>query len=178
MSPKRTFLRRLSVRAGAVMVAVVAATGFSGVAQAASPVQPFVSCYWANTDGSFTVAVGYTNSSASTVTYPIGALNFVSPAPQDRGQPTVFLPGTHNNVWAPTITQADLAAGADWTLNGVRVSTGVTSIPACPTKPVPISGGVGGVIVFVAVAVIIGVIGFKNRIRYQGLRARLRLNRS
>jgi hypothetical protein len=178
MSRKATLLRRLSLRAGAVIVAVVGATGFSGVAQAASPVQPFVSCYWANGDGTYTVAVGYTNTSASTVTYPIGPLNFVTPAPQDRGQPTVFLPGTHNNVWAPTITQADLASGADWTLNDVRVSTGITSISACPTKPVPISGGVGGVIAFVAVALLIGAIGFKNRVRYQSLRARLRLNRS
>lgn len=178
MSRKATLLRRLSLRAGAVMVALVAASGFSGVAQAASPVQPFVSCYWDNGDGTYTVAVGYTNTTTSTVTYPIGALNFVSPAPENRGQPTVFLPGTHSNVWAPTITQADLAAGADWTLNGVRVSTSITSISACPTKPVPISGGVGGVIVFVAVALIIGVVGFKNRTRYQGLRARLRLGRS
>ena len=75
----------------------------------AATVQPFVSCYWQNPDGSITVAIGYTNSSANTLTYPVGPLNYVTPAPQDRGQPTVFLAGTHNNVWAPTISQADLS---------------------------------------------------------------------
>jgi hypothetical protein len=171
---------RLALRAGAVTTALAAATGLSGVAHAApSPVQPYVSCYWANSDGSITVDVGYTNSSKTSVTYPIGPLNFVSPAPQDRGQPTVFLPGTHDNVWAPTVTQADMSAGADWTLNGVKVSTTVTgSMAACPSKPVPISGGVGGVVTFVAVALAVGVAGFKNRTRYLGLRDRMRFGRS
>jgi hypothetical protein len=140
-----------------------------GVAMAAT-VQPFVSCYWQNPDGSITVAVGYTNSSASTLTYPIGALNHVTPAPQDRGQPTVFLAGTHNNVWAPTMTQADLSSGADWVVNGYSVSTGVGSLPACPTKPVPISGGAGGVVAFGAVAVLLGAAGYSRSKRLRDRR--------
>ena len=145
---------RWTARIGAAVVAAGAVLGMSGVAMAAT-VQPFVSCYWPNPDGSITVAVGYTNSSASTLTYPIGALNYVTPAPQDRGQPTVFLAGTHNNVWAPTISQADLTSGADWVVNGYSVSTAVGSLPACPTKPVPISGGAGGVVGFGVLAVVL-----------------------
>ncbi|MDX6213447.1 MAG: hypothetical protein QOF82_2534 [Frankiales bacterium] len=111
-------------------------------ALAASPVTPFVTCYWANTDGSYTLSVGYTNSGATTVTYPAGALNYVTPAPQDRGQPTVFLPGLHNNVWAPTISAADFAGGANWFVNSVPVN--VSSFVPCMTKPVGVSGSSAG----------------------------------
>jgi hypothetical protein len=159
---------RWFARLGAVVVAAGALFAMDGAAMAAT-VQPFVSCYWQNPDGSITVAVGYTNSSASTVTYPIGALNYVTPAPQDRGQPTVFLAGTHDNVWAPTMSQADLGSGADWVVNGYHVSTGVGSLPACPTKPVPISGGAGGVVAFGAIAVLLGAAGYT---RSKRLRAR------
>ncbi len=166
----RLGLSRWLARLSAVVVGVGAVLGMSGVAMAAT-VQPFVSCYWQNPDGSITVAIGYTNSSSNTLTYPVGALNYITPAPQDRGQPTVFLAGTHNNVWAPTISQADLSSGADWVVNGYAVSTGVGSLPACPTKPVPISGGAGGVVAFGAIAVLLGAAGYA---RSKRLRARRR----
>ena len=166
---ERVMTSRWFARVGAVVVAAGAVLGMGGVAVAAT-VQPFVSCHWQNPDGSITVAVGYTNSSASTLTYPIGALNYVTPAPQDRGQPTVFLAGTHNNVWAPTMTQADLSSGADWVVNGYSVSTGVGSLPACPTKPVPISGGAGGVVAFGAVAVLLGAVGYSRSKRLRDRR--------
>lgn len=169
---------RLAVRAGALAVAIGMATGLSGVAQAApSPVQPYVSCYWPNSDGSITADIGYNNSSATTQTYPIGSLNFVSPAPQDRGQPTVFLPGGHDNVWAPTVSAADLSAGADWTLNGVKLSTSVGGVPQCATKPVPITGGAGGFITFAIAAVAIGALVFSRR-RFHGLGAWLDARRA
>ncbi|MGH8889186.1 MAG: hypothetical protein ACRDV3_05410 [Acidothermaceae bacterium] len=162
---------RFALRAGALTAAIGMATGMSGVAQAAtSPVQPYVSCYWPNSDGSITADIGYNNSSATTQTYPVGALNFVSPAPQDRGQPTVFLPGRHDNVWAPTVSAADLSTGADWTLNGVKVSASIGGVSQCATKPVPITGGAGGVVTFAILAAAAGVIFFSRR-RFHGLRA-------
>ncbi len=174
--------RRLAARAGFLAVTVSATLGLSaGIAQAkppAPPVQPFVSCYWSNGDGSYTVDVGYTNSTATTLTYPVGPTNFISPAPADRGQPTVFYPGTHNNVWAPTITQSDLSAGADWTVNGAHASANIASIPQCASKPIPISGGAGGVLLAAATTVVIGGIGFRYRVRYRGLRDRLRFGRA
>jgi hypothetical protein len=120
---------------------------------APSPVTPSVSCYWANPDGSTTFSVGYTNTGATTVTYPIGPLNYVTPSPQDRGQPTVFLPGTHTNVWAPTVTAADMAGNPNWFVNGVAVSYG-GNIPACAAKPVNVSGSTVGYLT--ATSVIVG----------------------
>jgi hypothetical protein len=121
---------------------------------AASPVTPTVSCYWSNPDGSLTFSIGYVNSGATTVTYPVGPLNYVTPAPQDRGQPTVFLAGTHNNVWAPTVTAADMSSNPNWLVNGVSVSYS-GNIPACAAKPVSVSGSTTGYLG--ATAVIVGI---------------------
>jgi hypothetical protein len=163
--------RTLALRTGAATLAVGFATCISGVASAAPVVvTPSISCYWPNADGSITAVIGYTNSSATTQTYPIGPLNNVSPAPQDRGQPTVFAPGTHTNVWTPTVSSADLAAGADWTLNGYKLSANVGNVPQCAAKPVPITGGAGGVIAFAALAVAAGAVVF-GRGRLPGPRA-------
>ncbi|MDX6254970.1 MAG: hypothetical protein QOJ11_1304 [Frankiales bacterium] len=134
-TPWRAAAATAFITSGIVLLAPTAAL-------AASPVTPFVSCFWANTDGSYTVSVGYTNSGSTTVTYAVGALNYVTPAPQDRGQPTLFLPGTHNNVWAPTLSAADFAGGANWFVNGVAVNV-ATFVP-CTSKPVGVSGSSAG----------------------------------
>lgn len=170
-------VHHLAVRAGAVALVAGATLGFGGVAQAApSPVQPTVSCYWDNGDGTFTFDVGYTNSSASTITYPVGPQNYVSPGQQDLGQPTVFDPGTHANVWAPTIAASDLA-GADWVVNGKKASTNINKLSQCPTKPVPIAGSASGVVIAVAVTMLVGVAGFRYRTQFRNLRDRVRFGR-
>lgn len=165
-----TAWRRVALRAGAATLAVGFATGLSGVASAAPVVTPYISCYWPNSDGSVTAVIGYNNTSGTTQTYPIGPLNFVSPSPQDRGQPTIFAAGDHSNVWTPTISGADLSAGADWTLNGFHLSANIGNVAQCATKPVPITGGAGGVIAFAAVAVAAGAVVFGRR-RFSALGA-------
>ena len=171
-------VQRLVVRAGAVALVAGATLGFGGVAQAApSPVQPTVSCYWDNGDGTFTFAVGYDNKGKTSVTYPIGAQNHVTPAPADRGQPTVFDPGTHPNVWAPTFTTAELQSGADWVVNGISAAASVGGLPQCPTKPVPIAGAATGAVAAIAVTMLVGVAGFRYRTQLRTLRDRLRFGR-
>jgi len=144
----RAFGAVAAVTTGLVLASPVAAFA------APSPVTPTVACYWGNADGSTTFSVGYTNSGATTVTYPVGTLNFVSPAPADRGQPTIFLPGVHTNAWAPTVTASDLANNPNWTVNGVPVNYG-GNIPACASKPVSVSGSTTGYLT--ATAAIVGV---------------------
>jgi hypothetical protein len=139
--------------AGVAVVAAGLVLSAPAAAFAASPVTPTIGCYWANPDGSFTFSVGYVNSSATTVTYPVGSLNYVTPAPQDRGQPTVFQPGTHTNVWAPTVTAFEMANNPNWVVNGVSASY-AGAIPACATKPVDVSGSSIGYLS--ATAVIVG----------------------
>ena len=168
-------LAALTLAAGTIMGSTLA---FSGVAAAASSLQPYVTCYWPNADGTYTLDVGYTNTTSSTLTYPVGPQNYVTPNPKDRGQPTVFYPGTHDNVWAPTLTQADLSAGADWVVHGAHASASIRSIPQCASKPIPVSGGPGGVVVATAAALLVGSVGYRQRVRYRGLRDRLRFGRS
>jgi hypothetical protein len=160
MSRLRSAAAVAAVASGLVLAAPVAAF-------AAGPVTPFASCFWANPDGSYTVSVGYTNSGATTVTYPIGTLNYVTPAPQDRGQPTVFLPGTHNNVWAPTITAAEFGGGANWYVNGTPVSVG--TFTACASKPVDGSGSSSGYLTATAVIVAAGASFLASPRRRRGL---------
>jgi uncharacterized repeat protein (TIGR01451 family) len=61
---------------------------------------------------------GYNNPNSIPVTIPVGTNNRFSPSPQDRGQPTVFQPGRHVDVFTVTFTGSNLV----WTLNG-RTST-------------------------------------------------------
>jgi hypothetical protein len=142
----RTVAATAAVASGLVLGAPAAALAAGGT------VTPFVSCYWSNPDGSITVSVGYTNSGTTTLTYPVGTLNYVTPSPQDRGQPSVFLPGTHNNVWAPTVTAADFSGNAQWYVNGVPAN--VSTVTACATKPVSVSGSTTGYLT--ATSVIVG----------------------
>jgi hypothetical protein len=130
----RTAVATAAAAAGLVVVAPASA-------MAAGTVTPSASCYWANPDGSYTVSVGYNNTGA-TVTYPVGPLNYVTPSPQDRGQPTTFLAGNHPNVWAPTIPASDFSGGANWVVNGVSVD--VSTFSACASKPVNVSGTTSG----------------------------------
>lgn len=144
----RSFAAVAAVTSGLVLAAPVAAF-------AASPVTPTVACYWSNPDGSLTFSVGYVNSGAATVTYPAGPLNYVTPAPLDRGQPTVFLPGTHTNVWAPTVSSSDMGNNPNWFVNGVAVSY-AGNIPACAAKPVSVSGSTTGYLAATGVLVVGG----------------------
>jgi hypothetical protein len=134
-----------------------------------SPVTPTVACYWGNADGSTTFSVGYINSGTTTVSYPVGTLNFVNPAPADRGQPTDFAPGTHTNVWAPTVTAADLGNNPNWTVNGVAVNYS-GNIPACTSKPVSVSGSTTGYLGATAAIVGIGAYIISKPRRRRGLR--------
>jgi hypothetical protein len=139
-STGRGSARPRRVRTGAALAALTAGLVVAGPASAfaAGPITPFVSCYWTNGDGTYTVSVGYTNNSAATVTVPVGPNNYVTPSPIDRGQPTVFLAGTHSNVWAPTISGQDFSGGANWYVNGVPVD--VSTFTACASKPVNVQG--------------------------------------
>ncbi len=156
-SVQRRVSRLPRLRSVAAVAAVTSGLllGAPASAFAATTVTPTVACYWSNPDGSFTFSVGYINSSAASVTYPVGPLNYVTPSPQDRGQPRVFLPGTHNNVWAPTVSAADMGNNPNWYVNGVATSY-AGNIPACASKPVSVSGSTTGYLTATGAIVAIG----------------------
>jgi hypothetical protein len=113
----------------------------AGPAQAATPtksIAPFMNCYWDNRDGSFTVSIGYNNKNSTSQTVPIGTTNRFTSGNVNRGQPTVFLPGVHNNVFAMTASPADVKANLNWSLTDNLVS--IQTPVLCSTKPVPLVG--------------------------------------
>ena len=89
--------------------------------------------------GVYDSVFGYSNSSTSTVSIPIGTNNEFtgvasdgSTISQDIGQPTTFAPGTNSNAFVAT------PGKAQWDLNGS--SDKVPSKSTCSSDPVPIVG--------------------------------------
>ena len=57
--------------------------------------------WYRNPDGSYSLSFGYFNrNTAQVLTVPAGPENFVSPGPQNQGQPTSFYPRRHWGVFA------------------------------------------------------------------------------
>ena len=91
-------------------------------------VSPLACCVALNTDGTYTAYLGYNNPNKSAVVVPMGARNRFYPAPANRGQPTVFLPGVHHSAftmkWDGKLVQ--------WNLDGFTANLSKDS-PACST---------------------------------------------
>ncbi len=88
-------------------------------------VEPIAECIDGSTAG-LKATFGYRNTNEFPVVVPAGALNYFSPAPANRGQPTTLLPGLNRAAFEATFTNT-LA----WNLDGV--SAGVSkSTPICP----------------------------------------------
>jgi hypothetical protein len=116
---------------------------------------PILECVFHDTGtGQYNSLWGYTNSSGSTEKISIGSGNKFSPNPQNRGQPTSFLPGTNHNVFVVTWNGS---GSLTWTLNGHDVSA-TTSSTKCSSNPVPIAGG-GPWYLLPGALVVIGVVG-------------------
>jgi len=64
-------------------------------------VSPAFEGWYKNPDGSFSISFGYYNRNAEeALEIPVGPDNFVSPGPQNQGQPTHFEPKRHWGVFA------------------------------------------------------------------------------
>jgi cysteine-rich repeat protein len=91
-------------------------------------VSPILECVRLENNGSYTAFFGYLNPNTVNVTIPIGPENKFTPPPQDRGQPTTFLPGRTpyypNALFSIPFNGSDLV----WTLNS-KTST-ASSNPA------------------------------------------------
>lgn len=76
---------------------------------AQQPIEPIVNCVeYDKAADLFTVHFGYINPNDVTVVIPLGKNNKITPAPQDRGQPTSFEPGVHNNAFSAEFNGNDL----------------------------------------------------------------------
>jgi len=76
-------------------------------AQGGHALIPLLECVDNNGDGTYTAHFGYLNQSGATITLAIGPKNMFVPGQLDFGQPTVFLPGEHLNVFSVVFNAGD-----------------------------------------------------------------------
>jgi hypothetical protein len=69
-------------------------------AQGGHKLIPLLECVDDNGDGTYTAHFGYLNQTNAAITLPIGPKNMFEPGQLDYGQPTVFQPGEHLNVFS------------------------------------------------------------------------------
>jgi len=151
-------------------LALLAMTTFSllavPAALAAAPagsLTPFLNCYWDNGDNSVTVSLGVSSANGAAVSVPVGTDNRITQGAADRGQPTSFADGVKNNVWAFTVTYAEITAGINWQLSGNSVS--VDAVTPCATKPMPADGNGMAVLAFGVLATVVGGYFLNDRTR-------------
>ncbi len=154
-------LGRLGAR-GISAILLLAAAGFlaatmadSASASNSNQVTPILECVWHDSGTAWTSLWGYSNSSSSTQTIPIGSSNSFSPGAQNQGQPTTFKPGTVDNLFTVPFTASDPPA---WSLDGTTVSSS-PSDKKCSSDPVPIIAGTTGwsgevPLIFVAIGIL------------------------
>jgi hypothetical protein len=122
--------RRVALAAGALVLgAVPVARGVTASSSSSSAtffVTPKVECV-VQSGSTYTAWFGYTNSKSSALTYTAGGLlNFFSPHPKDRGQPSTFQPGTHRFVFSVPFTSGSVT----WYVAG-KSAKASSSTPRC-----------------------------------------------
>ena len=76
----------------------------SSLGASGQAVSPVFEGWYPNANGTFSLSFGYYNrNTEEVVEVPIGANNFVTPGPQNQGQPSQFQPRRHWGVFAVTV---------------------------------------------------------------------------
>ena len=128
---------RIALIAGLLLaLGAFAPNAFAGTARTQTYVHVFVDCVTQGS-GSYDATFGYTNQNSTAQTVVVGSDNYFTPPPIDRGQTTVFQPGTVHDAF--TVTAIPSATKLTWTvsLNGhtESVSVGSSSSHSCTTTP-------------------------------------------
>ena len=100
---------------------------FSVVDNLPQSITPTLQCVRYNGVNSYTAYFGYNNSNNVSVYIPLSSKNKFAPTPIDRGQPKLFLAGTHTNVFSVNFNGKNLT----WTLDQASVTANSSSAP-CP----------------------------------------------
>ncbi len=99
---------------------------------AAPAIHVSVDCVTRNADNTYDATFAYANDGAAAQTVPAGTDNFFSPPPIDRGQTTVFQPGSHHAAF--TVKGIPNATKLAWTVRS-RSTTASSSAKSCtPTS--------------------------------------------
>lgn len=105
--PAATYSRREAFAALGLSVALLPMIARVAQAQGGHSLIPLLECVDDNGDGTFTAHFGYLNQSGTTINLPIGPDNMFVPGQLDFGQPEVFLPGEHLNVFSVVFNGTD-----------------------------------------------------------------------
>ncbi|MGH8888332.1 MAG: hypothetical protein ACRDV3_01055 [Acidothermaceae bacterium] len=125
------------------------------------------SCYWDNRDGSYTIALGYVNSSDAVLTAAAGTdYNGIviqgSPATFDNpGRLTAFEPGTSQTAFTMTTRASNTLA--DWWVMQREFAFTTSNTPKCASKPVPMMGN--STAVALTFGLFVGLLAVVNRRR-------------
>lgn len=93
------------------------------------PVRPVLECVSGDGAGGYVAYFGYLSSNPVPVALPIGAANKFTPAPADRGQPTVFQPG-RTPFWPSAAFSVGFPGGnLVWSLDGRTATASPSSTP-------------------------------------------------
>jgi hypothetical protein len=136
-------------------------------------------CVWNNNDGTYTLALGYTNPTADNLFASIpntgtntgnnNALTATSGSAADPGHLATFAPGTSTTAFTVTWTPSSKTDVVSWLLMG-HTSTWADTFTACPSKPVPVVSNVA--LGSVGLAGITGLALFRRR-RSRPMRSRV-----
>lgn len=111
-------------------LAVLTSSAWAGAALAQEALRPVLECVDNNGDGTYTAHFGYRNDDVVSVTVPIGSGNRFTPAPQDRGQTTEFLPGRQVRTYSVVFDGSNLV----WTLTGPNGQTRTATASSNPAQ--------------------------------------------
>lgn len=146
-------LRRPGRVALALLVAAVP-LGSSGMAAAAPAVTPVLECVVPQGSRTFTAVLGYSNTSARTVTVPFGSSNKLTPTRFDGGQPTSFLPGRHRGVFSVRVDHPSVT----WMLQGTHLRLDPDASRCPPSTEMPGDGNGTGPVVAVGIAGVVAAL--------------------
>jgi hypothetical protein len=124
-------------------------------------------CVWNNGNGTYTLAVGYTNPTTSSLyaNIPVngtgGANNKFTATSGFAANPShfdTFTPGVSTTAFTVTWSPTSSTDPVTWVLMG-KTYTWNRTYTACVTKPVPVIGGVGGFTLGLLGLVAVGAFG-------------------
>src|SRR5689334_12264557 len=110
-----------------VVSAASAALAMAGAAPAAAQIAPRLECATANVAANTVTATwGYAHTGTTQITLLPGSDNFFAPSPSFQGQPIVFQPGDHHDVFQSTF---DLAfdSSSTWDVLGIGETASLDS---------------------------------------------------
>ncbi|NOK67119.1 MAG: hypothetical protein GFH25_541188n388 [Chloroflexi bacterium AL-N10] len=97
-------------------------------------VQPIVDCVVDNENGTFTAYFGFRNSANDAVNIAIGANNYVSPGPDDQGQPSTFEAGRSSSYPNAVFSVDFSGSSVTWHLIGQSVTASSSSAQCNTTE--------------------------------------------